>query len=845
MISNQSVPSEQSNMPGSPNSLKSLEHLDETNTNNAHELVLVGGGPRSVIQINAEIVFMLMYRDHFRQLQDLGAKYDISTTVIEKRDRMGPGSPYDEGQTGMMNTGVEDDVQFPIALPKGSEAMSMMLHFLSYKKRFESYLGTDFESYINKVKKVNVPGAIMFRNSVGPDSFSKEGALDHKVAYMMRGNSGDEEEKTFECVSDLAKRFLPFYKLNVNTSSQVLGVKMPAAGKPLVNAEIAGEAMPQMIEADQVRLNTGTVLKNPVSDPNVRSLMFCQAMNVNHFRTYCSDRHLLDKDGLLKSGLRIISGGMGLSGLDQITVLDGVMNLFEEDDSQLLGYKVTSQAKARYQNAITLIARTAGRTVLPRLGFTNEWRQNAPIIAFTEHLHALSLHNYGEEAFRIWYDVLTASVARSMGMTPEEVTQGKLPVKISLKQQYEATLKFLHFRRLAGDQEKEGNMKAKQEYLDEAQRSIFGAWRQATTAFLFGYGLENDVQAAKKRMEKMSPITWKGRQSWLYARTMVSSITDPKFANKACNMQYYENWKNAYRYIASSPPEIHSMIHLLVDAGIASYEPAKYEQVTYDETFGRLDLRGSLHDVFIVSPTFDSSEDPVASSLSQFMKPFDSSNPHFGTVGKFRKYQDRSGKSVPIESNGVAGLGFNLKNGGLRSRVGTFAIDLNDRSSATGVSSSFTLRRMAVVHMKAAGIEDAEEKMEALYEKNKASLKDYDREVKKFESYFTEINEIWSFLKAIERIAGDDAEKYSKLYDEGLTNKGRVQMMERARKSPKNMDVKSAKMYFEEVQNLPAFKPVSRDGFYERSIDTTDEEDAKMYNEALQLAKKQLRTTSH
>ncbi|CAN8064115.1 unnamed protein product [Agarophyton chilense] len=830
-------------MPTSPNSLKSMENF-ENGAGESHHLVLIGGGPRSVIQVNTEIIFMILFRDHFRELCNLGAHYDISTTVIEKKEGVGLGSPYCAGQTGMMNTGLEDDIHFPLSLPKGSEALSVLMHFLSYKQRYESFVGQNTDAYYEEVKKYNLPGSIMFKKSVGPESFSLDGTLDHKIAYIMRRTTGAEEEKTFEVVRSLAQRLLPFYKLNIQSSSEVRGVKVQSTGKQLVISEQRGTSIPQTIEADQVRLNTGTILKNPVLDARVRDLMFCQAMNVEHFKLYCAERQLLDNDGWMKQGIKVISGGMGLSGLDQLTVLDGVMNLFEEDESHLLGYKVKESAKLKYQNAITLISRTEGRSVFPRQGFTPEWRQDGQIMAFTEHLHALSLHNQGEEVFGIWYDILTASVARTMKKTPEEVRQGNLPIETSLKLQYEETLKFLHNRRLAGDQEKEGNLPGKERFMNEAMKTVYGAWRQATTAFLLGYGLESSIQAATDRMENLAPITWKGRQSWLFTRTMVGAITDPEFALKKSNMEYFHNWKNIYRYIASSPVEIHSMMHLLIEAGIASYEHAEYNQVIYDDATGKLDVNGILHDLFIVSPTYETSEDVVSTNISQQLQPFVSDHPSYGKIGKFRKFQDKLGRSVPIECNGVAGLGFDVHEHGMHSKVGTFAVDLNDRSSGTGVASSFTLRRMAVAHMKAAGIECAEEKIEELYELGKPSIEAYENEVRKFEKYFLEAYEIWAYLRAIEAIAGDDGRLFCELYDSGLTRNGREAVMEKCR-SESSTGVNGSEIYFRELANVPAFNILSRDGFYARSVDTTDEEDVWLYKEAFKLAKKHLKVSSN
>lgn len=830
------------NAPSSPSTLAPSEDMGE---NHAHHLVMVGGGPRSVIQTNAEILFMILYRDHFDQLQRLGAHYDIQTTIMERQPRVGVGSAYGGGQTGMMNTGIEDPISFPIPTSEGTETLHILKHFLSYAKRYEQYVESNADQYFEDVKKLNLPGAFMFKTSVGPDSFSKSGHLDHNIAYLMRKTAGDEELSTFNTIRDLASGMLPFYKLNILTSHEVKDIKASSFGLQQVTAKALSEEISTTLHADQVRINTGTILKNPAADERVADFTFCQPMNVNHFKEYCVNRNLLASDGTLKKGLRVISGGIGLSGLDQLIILDGVMNMFEEDPSAPLGYRVTENAKKKYPNAITIVNRTPGKTVYPRHAFTEEWQQDTPVMSRTEHLHALALHNHGEEVFTVWLDILTATVSRSMRETPGEVGHHKKGTEETFRLQYEETKKFMYFKKLAGNAEVAGDPAKKDYYLREAMKTLYGSWRQATLAFLFGYGLEEDIEATKERMYKLAPLTWKGRQTWLFARTHVDAVTDPEFGEDNSNWQYFQNWKNMYHCVASSPVEIQSMFHLLIDAGIANYQRAEYQNVQYDQSTGRLKLHDENYDLFIVSPTYESSEDRVGSLISKQMKPYIEANTSFGKVGKFRRFEDKNGERVPIEMNGIGGLGYTFNKNNVHSRIGSFAIDLNDRSSATNVASSFTLRRMAVAHMKAAGIEDAEQKLDVLYEMGKPTETAFNEEVSKFEPYYQEAHEMRAYMKAIEAVCGEDGNLFCELFDDGLTKEARSKKMMELMNSSVEVERAGAKKYFEMVKNIPEFTKPTKKAFYERGVDTTDYEDANLYKEAFKLAKKHLMSSSN
>lgn len=80
-------------------------------------------------------------------------------------------------------------------------------------------------------------------------------------------------------------------------------------------------------------------------------------MKTSHFHTYCFQCGLLDSDDPLRAVVKVISGGICLSGLDQITALDHAMHLFEEA-SLVMRRGVRDEAKPRYPKAINIISKT-------------------------------------------------------------------------------------------------------------------------------------------------------------------------------------------------------------------------------------------------------------------------------------------------------------------------------------------------------------------------------------------------------------------------------------------------------------------------------------------------------
>ena len=795
---------------------------------------MVGGGPRAVSQATAEVMFQHIYAHHFSHLHSLGAEYHLRTTIIERQSLVGVGASCCQGQTGMMNTGIESDITFP--LPLSNPTAPALSELLSYRQRYQRMLEGRQQEYYQRLLHVNLPGAVMFQKSLSARSSTPEGCLDHTGAYLMRTTVGEEEYRNFKRVTQLAES-LPFYQLHVLDSSYANSLTIGSDGVHRVNITRAREQ--RDLEAGMVRLNTGTTTKNPIPDPAVRNIAFCDLMNAHHFRRHCEKRNLLSDDGLLKPGVRMLSGGVCLSGLDQISVLNHVMELFETDHASLLGYRVTEAAKARYQGAITLLSRTPGKVVPPRHATGFEWLQGTPTMGRTRHLHALFLHAAGEHVFDMWIDILRANVARASSRTPAHVTHVAETLRGALDVQYDETKWFLECRRKAEREERRGNLEGKHHFVRESSKTLYGAWRQAALSLIFGFGLESDGEAATKEMESYAPLTWKGREIWLFHRAQLKAITEGQFATERSNGHLVKNFQMLMQHITSSPVEVHSMLHLLTESGIAHHEKASYGDISADGE--RALLHGEEYDGVLVSPVFERNENAVLGSLVGQVRSHDEAHASYAKVGKFRRLVDRDGRDTAIEDNGLSGKGFwGAVKDGDSSLIGCFATDVNNRASGVSIASSSTLRRMAAGHLSAAGVEDCDAVVQELYEGTKAPEEEFREEVGKFKKDYEEVYEMWAYLEGAKVIAGEDSEYFRVLFDAGLEQTDRKKEMRKLGLRG-GVEKEGYMVYKRLMQNMPAFDAVQRDEYYARFVDSTDDEDRRVYEKAYQMAERHLR----
>jgi hypothetical protein len=157
------------------------------------------------------------------------------------------------------------------------------------------------------------------------------------------------------------------------------------------------------------------------------------------------------------------------------------------------------------------------------------------------------------------------------------------------------------------------------------------------------------------------------------------------------------------------------------------------------------------------------------------------------------------GKSVrtTVELNGLSGKGVGVNDAAkyvgdpsvdeayksLKMKSGIFATDVNNRESITNLVKSQAYYRMALEHLRAAGVPDAQEELERFYflqNLNSRSLVDsilpggrivvenpyaeYEKEVREFEPYYNIGRLGAAFIKAISELTNGDASSYGNLY---------------------------------------------------------------------------------
>lgn len=325
-------------------------------------LISVGGGPRASTQARAEIMFQLAFMADFDHVRALGGSYDISTTIVDRQGsrELGRGMAFETGHAGMANTGLEPIMNFPLKRPMGTKYAKLVQESMDYKKRLRGKFEMNVADHFEMLSRENTVGAIMYKRALSKASHTTGGTLDVSRAFAMRSSLGEDERKNLGKLIQVARSDLHQYNLVILSNTDVTAVDVSDPKRPGIETKsVKHSSLSKHIYADTVRLNTGTTWKHPIRDADVINITFSQPMNRTDIGAFLEKHALLDVDGKLKSGARILSGGASLSTYDQICALEKFMDLFEEDDSAPAGYKVRADAKSKYQNAITLVSRSS------------------------------------------------------------------------------------------------------------------------------------------------------------------------------------------------------------------------------------------------------------------------------------------------------------------------------------------------------------------------------------------------------------------------------------------------------------------------------------------------------
>ena len=144
--------------------------------------------------------------------------------------------------------------------------------------------------------------------------------------------------------------------------------------------------------------------------------------------------------------------------------------------------------------------------------------------------------------------------------------------------------------------------------------------------------------------------------------------------------------------------------------------------------------------------------------------------------------------------------------------------------SGAGIGPAY--RRLAVAHLEAAGFENPLEMLAELYRECLPGAAAYEAEAKSFEKDYREAMRKAAYLRAIEEIAGEDAEEFGRLYEFGADEAERR--------------LHGGSRYAELVAEIPAYDPPSAEDYYARFDDHPLEVHERVYGMAFERARARL-----
>lgn len=788
-----------------------------------NRLISVGGGPRATAAFQAEVDTIRKFFEHFQHIESRGGRYDIHTVIVERRDEqaIGRGNAWGTGQGhGTVNTG-----------PEGGQGL------LDYASRLSAYVEKNADRLRGEAGGHPVLEALL------------EAPLDRRV--LTRAEQGREELERFQRTCEEIKTGMPFVRLDVltNTSVDSIDIRDPDRPKVVLRDARSGEPRGEM-SADTVRLNTGTTLQSPITDPAVIPHAFVQAMDPQALKHFLESKQLLDDAGQLKPGVKLALGGTGLSAYDALLALQDVMPVFVRDGGPL-GYRVDDEAARKYAGAITFISNTPGKWVPPRHAHDPAWRQQTDPLGSIEEQHALFLHQQGEEVFKSWALLVDASIAIAHGVLPDEVRRPGMSTPQLLKAQQAAShtraAKLLEAKGLQGD--------AKRRVLDEATQTLDGACRQADLATILGLGMERDPGAAVRRMETLAPSTFAGRSGYLVHRAQLKGISEPQTPVAKDNAALLKRFETMMAHITASPMQVHAAAGLLFDAGIARYLAGSYAEFRAGSGASPLSFRAADEtqagfDAVIVSPVFSRTAESALGSLGGQVLPADEDLPSLGQVAANRKVLDRRGRPTSVEDYSLNGKG--AAPPGSRSKVNVFATDVNNRESAVDVTPGLALRRMAQAHLAAAGFDDPLGEVERLYLAHLPAEKDHGDEVARFAPHFDRAMNKAVLVDVARQGVDGDAQVFKSLADSAATRSGSsVKMRAALFDAPFRADVRKdptvdpqelrrhrvlSRHYADALAQKPVFDPAGRLPYHQRFVDMPFDVHQKVYQAAYEMA---------
>jgi hypothetical protein len=797
-------------------------------------VISVGGGPRFSNTVRSEIAFPEKHHSDFEAIQALGGKYEIVTTGFERQsaEYVGRGVAWgpDQGRNGgggTANTAAE--------VPN----KGIMEKFLVGQR--ESLA----ETYLTEN---NVVAA-----AVQLTSFRSGHRADGQQVTLHRASGtrsalGELELNTLhEAIAEAAERF-PFYHVEIFAGIEISEIDLNAGGKPGVFARHTGSAdRGEFIQADTVRLNTGTTPGNPLRDEAVKAHSLVRPMDPTAVGQFLEAKNLL-QDGAIKPGTRLALGGTNLSFYDElIAVLAHTPGLVVFAPDTQLGYRVDQSVAARYQGLLTAISNSQ-KWIEPRHSYGVAWTQAKDPLATPEELHAAFLHQDGQEVFRSWATVADASVGSTMNLTPGQVDrQGMTALEIL---QAQRTDNATHLDRLDASARESGP--EKQRLHDAASQTLDGAKRQAYASTVLGFGPSRDPAATVAELGKKAPFTYLNRNGYLMERAQLSAVTTPGTQAAADNGELINTHNKWLQAVIASPPVVHSIAAELATHGVLGHVAANYGGFSAGSSgqSRNLSLRATdgskpEFDAFLVAPTLTRVGDPALASLKGQILPADARVQDLPTIASQRRIVAADGTPSRVEDFGFNGVGAWASR---KSKVGAFAFEVNNRDSSVADGPRMAAMRMAAAHLKAAGFSDPEQEVANLFDARIPSDEQYAKEVKQFARPFESLQRKARLVEAAAIGAPSSGVEYARLTrfaTSGADVKLRTALWEG--RNP-DMPVESG-LRLKGVQHLSEgngtevpFDPAPKSAYFARFVDSPQHVCDAVYADALKMAVTRLKS---
>ena len=791
--------------------------------------VIVGGGPRGMAQAAAQMAFLHEHADDFRELQAKGADYRLSTVVVEQQQTVGDGQAWGDKQGGgTVNTAAEKSGLF--GLPN----------------RIREFYASQGDALLAKYEAENPVAAATLRSALDGSEGVPGVPITHR-GVVTRADLGHEAKSHYQDLRAQTASAVPFWTFTEMTGARATGVDLSDPKRPAVSIERMGTGgASERLQGDVVRLTTGTTMASPVKDPAVLEHSFIAAMDPAKLGEFFAGKDLLDESGSLRSGVRLALGGSSLSAIDQAIAVCKFMGVLVPDANSPIGYAVDPEKAARYQDAITFISATPGKWVPPRHADGAAWTQQTAPFGTTQHLHALYLNRNGEGVSTAWHTLERASAAVAAGTTPRGLQQLGLSTHELWAAQQAGNQRVLTLHQQSRDASPDTASRLRR----EATQTLEGARRQAFAPTRSGLGMPLDPVAERKKMEDMAPLTYKGRDAYLYLRGHEKVSTDAASLTSQGNAHLLRPWATRMHDITSSPTRVHALVPMLHEAGIASYLPGTYDRLRATTGSG-LSFRSSSgvearFDAFIVSPVFSRAADPVAASLEGQVTPVHPEAPSYPEVGTHRRILSSEGVLSHLEDYGMSGGGARVRTtlsgeeiqGGRFAEVGKWGSDVNNRASGYEEAGRSAIRDAALAHLNAAGLSSPVRRFDEFLSAIQPTQEAFEAEAAQFEPAFREAHSVAAFLEGVAQAAKDDPQLYAQLAEQARTKVSRQTALFQARMGGNQELATALQQYADTVDNPPAFEPDPN--YFDRFTDVPLHVQQAAYQQALQAAREAL-----